>query len=100
MIVSQLFEAEPINEFFGRKSTAHQLLLNRGWEPTTVPREYKHPDAPGYSIDLDMDYSYNNGEGPFTVFRGSRKIGQFARPPYASHLNLHKPAGQSVNMLN
>lgn len=65
-------------------SRAHKLLLSRGWQPTSVSREYQHPDAPGYSIDLDMN-SYE-GKGPFTLFYRDHKIAQLAYPPYANHL--------------
>lgn len=101
MIMHQIFEAEPINELFlNKRLAAHRLLLTRGWEPTTVPNEYRHPDAPGYSIDLDMHYITG---GPFIVFRGSRKVGQLPYPPYASHLRIMaqkaaKPSGSSSGL--
>ena len=90
MFLSQLFESQPILEKFmwsGYDSkTLHRLLLSRGWEPTTVPDEYRNHEAPGYSIDADVHSA--TGDGPFTVFHGSRKIGQYRYPPYASHLML------------
>jgi hypothetical protein len=88
MFLSQLFESQPISErltLAGGK-TLRRLLLSRGWAPTTVPDEYRNHEAPGYSVDLDVHSV--DGDGPFTVFRGSRKIGQFPYPPYASHLMM------------
>jgi hypothetical protein len=63
-------------------SRAVKLLLSRGWEATTTPREYRHPDAPGYSIDLEP---HSMGP-PFALFYRDRKLAQVAYPPYANHL--------------
>jgi hypothetical protein len=71
-------------------SRAHKLLISRGWQPTTTPREYRHPEAPGYSIDIDMHSP--TGNGPFALFYRDRKLAQIAYPPYANHLM----AGQYV----
>lgn len=67
------------------RRAAQQQLVALGWEPTTIPGEWRHPDAPDYSVDLDVNDV--NGR-PFTVFYRARKIGQQDHPPYASHLRL------------
>ena len=87
MYLTQLFPSltEGLFHSYSRKA-AQRMLLDRGWVATTVPDEYRHPDAPGFSVDLEPD-SYQ-GQGPFAVFRGSRKIDQLSYPPYASQLNL------------
>jgi hypothetical protein len=87
MFLTQLFPplTESLFHNYDRKAS-HRKLLDRGWVATTVPDEYRHPEAPGFSVDLEPD-SYQ-GQGPFAVYRGSRKIGQLPYPPYASHLNL------------
>jgi len=63
-----------------------RALTARGWQATTVPDEYRNPQAPEFSIDLDL-HGYEGG-GPFVVFRGNRKIGRLLYVPYASHLAL------------
>ena len=90
MFLTQLFPlTEGLFQSYSPKA-ARRLLLDRGWIATSVPNEYRHPDAPGYSIDLEPN-SYL-GQGPFAVFHGSRKIGQLRYPPYASHLGLKAAA--------
>ena len=72
---------------FGRsRSNLLRALTARGWQATTVPDEYRNPEAPGFTIDLDL-HGYEGG-GPFVVFRGHRKIGRLPYVPYASHLAL------------
>lgn len=82
-----IFESR-LTELFGlrRISVLRRMLAIRGWIPTTVPDEYKHPDAPGFSIDLEINDPTR--EGPFVVFQGNRKISRTTYPPYASHLVL------------
>jgi hypothetical protein len=87
MLLDEMFD---LNLVHATPRRAHKLLISRGWEPTTVPREYRNPDAPEYSIDLDMN-SYA-GKGPFVLYHHDRKVAQVSYPPYASHLM----AGQYV----
>jgi len=78
-----------VNEnLFSRYDTkgSHDLLVERGWEHSYY-NTYKHPDAPRYTIDLDIHNV--EGKGPFTLFHGNVKIAQLRFPPYASHLMLH-----------
>ena len=79
----QLHELLHMSNYGRGYQRAHQQLLDRGWLPSTVPNEYRHPEAPGYSIDLALGHQ---GKGPFFVFRHDRKIAQVAVPPYATHL--------------
>lgn len=86
MLLNQLFEASFGELLFGpSRKSAHQQLATLGWEPTSIPDEYRHPDAPDFSVDLDVNDV--NGR-PFTVYHHSRKLRQQAQPPYASHLRL------------
>ena len=90
MFLTQLFQmTEGLLGHYSRKASI-RMLLDRGWVATTVPDEYRHPDAPGYSVDLEPD-SYQD-QGPFAVYYGSRKIGVLPYPPYASHLAMRSSA--------
>lgn len=62
-----------------------KALADKGWHETTVPMEFANPEYPEFTIDLDID---SIGEGPFTVFRGTRKLGTMKVPPFAQHLGL------------
>jgi len=87
MLTVDLLEYELSEDLFGHsRSKLLRALAARGWQATTVRDEYRNPEAPEFSIDLDLDgYA---GSGPFVIFRGDRKIGRLSYVPYASHLTL------------
>jgi hypothetical protein len=62
-----------------------KMLRLRGWLPTTTPMEFQNEEYPEYSIDLDINSAL---DGPFSVFRGSRKLSVTKMPPYAQQLAL------------
>lgn len=86
MLLNQLFEASLGELIFGTsRKAAHQQLVALGWQPTSIPDEYRHADAPDFSVDLDVNDV--NGR-PFAVYHHARKLRQQAHPPYASQLRL------------
>lgn len=87
MRLDELFALREWGTFYNSKKAEH-ILHARGWWPTTVPNMYRHDEAPGYSIDLDIDSP--EGKGPFKVFQGDQKIGHEHFPPYAQHLMMRR----------
>ena len=68
-----------VNEIFtlSRSHKWRQRLNDRGWFATTVPREYRNSQAPGYSIDFDLQ----GVGGPLQLFHGNRRIATLYEPP-------------------
>ena len=85
MRLNQLFQPTTLTERLTHRSSLTQLMA-RGWTPTTVPNEFKNPDAPGFSVEVDL--ANYGGKGHFVIYQGSKRLGYANQPPYASHLNL------------
>lgn len=62
-----------------------RALRDQGWTETTTPGMFQNSEYPEYSIDLDIN---NPQGGPFTVFRGDRKLAVVRKPPTAQSLGL------------
>ena len=60
-------------------------LWDKGWEETSTEGTYSHPEYPEYSVDLDV---HNPEGGPFTIFRGNRRLKVTRSLPFAQHLGL------------
>ena len=86
MRLNQLFRPTTLTERINRRSSLAQLNV-RGWQPTNVDNEFKNPDAPGFSVEIDYASVYT-GRGRYAIYQGNKKIGHAEQPPYASHLNL------------
>jgi hypothetical protein len=84
--LNQLFHPiTTLTERFTHRSSLSQLAA-KGWTATTVENEYKNPDAPGFSIEVDL--TNYGGKGHFVIYQGNKRLGYADQPPYASHLNL------------
>jgi hypothetical protein len=85
-------EAEPVTEdsvagighHYSLRKCMHALKI-RGWEPTTTPQEFQNPEYPEYSIDLDINSALG---GPFSVFRGGKRLAVTKVPPIAQQMAL------------
>jgi hypothetical protein len=63
-----------------------RMLAARGWHATTTPDMYQNDDYPEFSIDLNIHSV--DPKGPFTVYRGRRKLMVTNEPPTPQQLGI------------
>lgn len=66
-------------------SKCEKALADKGWRETDTDYMYRNPEYPEYSVDLDIN---NPQGGPFTIFRGNRKLKVTRSLPFAQQLGL------------